>query len=115
MDIFSCNLSRIKRHSSVVPYSLHDGVDVLVAMSYADLQSVTALASGALRKTLLGLLQSTDGSLIHSQHTRIYPSRSSAELSEMASALSVDVTTRGIRFELQAIGQTTVLWFCASF
>ena len=45
--------------------------------------------------------------------TLIYPKRSSAELKEMASALNVEVTTRGIRRELQAMGHTTVRSFLA--
>ena len=45
--------------------------------------------------------------------TLMYPKRSSAELKEIASALNVEVTTRGIRRELQAIGHTTVRSFLA--
>ena len=55
---FSCNLSRINRHSRVVRLSVHAGVDVFVDKSNTDLQSVATTARGASCKTWLGSDQS---------------------------------------------------------
>ena len=105
---FSCNLSRIKRHSRVVLLSVHAGVDVLVERSNTDLQSVATMARGAPCSTELGLDQSTDGFFIHSQNIRIQLSLSRVDLKATASALKVLRTTRGIFLEDQATGHTTV-------
>ena len=95
---FSCNLSRINRHSKVVRLSVHAGVDVFVDKSNTDLQSVATTARGASCKTWLGSDQSIEGSFNHCQKTRIQLSLSRVDPRATASALNVLRTTRGIFF-----------------
>ena len=61
---------------------------------------------GAICNIVSGSIMLLLGSFNHSQNNRGQDSRSSDALKATAFAENVDLTTRGIFFELHAIGQT---------
>ena len=84
-------------------------------MSYTDLQSVTAAATGCLAKSLSGDCHSTLWSSNQAQNILNHDKRSTAFDKAMASALNVLRATLGIFLEDHAIGQTTVVLLLRMF
>ena len=107
--MFSPRRSRTSKHSRVVRYSAHVGIAVREQMSKTDLQSVTVTAVGIHFRADVGFFHESSGWFIHFQNSLIQLSLSKVLLSAIVSALSVDLTTRGIFLDVHAIGQTGAL------
>ena len=101
----SWHCSRISSTSSVVRYSSHDGVAVLLTKSYRLRQSVVITACGNQEKAFCGSFHRNCGIIMIPHNNLIHPRRSMLLDMEYASAERVDRTTLEIFLEDQLTGE----------